>query len=316
MEAIQALPTEADERIGQAILATTDEFEGKNVDQRKELLASKYGISKNVFKRRRPAVLDYLVTYLDAVRPSGSSLADSTMVRHNLYALIRDVAQLYYGFIVYKFVKDFDKRLRASSSSAFQPPRRNSRALTDTLYNAYLELIWSSGYCRDDASYSCRTMILASVPSELLDALGASLTEIFDAMPFALRNRQALCLDRYGSMQDLRDYRERLDAFRAWWDSWATENLCLEETNASSDQVIAQIMSCCDNILGPIVITAEINIGDTGSIMDRVVRAVADYYGLEPSSPILDGKSLQDYCRPHLERAKIGGYYDLVRLVP
>ena len=316
MEAIKALPTEADERIGQAILAATEEFEGKNVDQRKELLASKYGISENVFKRRRRVVLDYLVAHLYTDRTSpGPDLADYTMALHNLSALTRDVAQFYLAFITYKFVKSFDKQLHTSScSDALQPSRRHTRALTDVLYNAYWELILSSGYCRDDAAYSCRTKVLASFPSELLTMLAGGLDEIFDVMPFEPRHRQRICQDRHDRTPDLWDYRERLRAFRRMWDSWATENLCLE-VNTGSDQIIAQVMACCHNILEQTAM-ARIAIGNTRSIMDRMVCAVANYYGLEPSSPILDGKSLQDYCRPHLEKAKIGGYYDLVRLVP
>lgn len=319
MEAIKALPTETDKHIGQAILAATNEFEGKNVGQRKEVLAGKYGISENVFKRRRQAVLDYLVAHLYTDRTSpGIDLADYTMALHNLRALIRDVAQLHYGLVTYKFVKDFDKRLRTSSvSGALHPPRRYARALTDTLYSAYLELILSSGYCRDDAAYSCRTKVLASFPSELLTMLAGGLDEIFDVMPFEPRHRQRICQDRYDrTTLDLWDYRERLRVFRRMWDSWATENLCLEVTNIGSDQIIAQVMSSCHNTLEQTAMAGRIKIGDTGPIMDRMVRAVANYYGLEPSSSILDGKSLRDYCRPNLEKAKIGGYYYLVRLVP
>ena len=63
IEAIERIGDSTDKRIAEAILCTNDDFSGKTVEARKALLASD-GISAEMYKKRRSAVLDFVTSFL------------------------------------------------------------------------------------------------------------------------------------------------------------------------------------------------------------------------------------------------------------
>jgi hypothetical protein len=315
--AIATLPTRSDRLIAQAILGATKDFEGKIVDERKQFLEDNYSITKSTYKRRRLKVLTFLVDYLmsdDAdVSLQGGDLAAYTSSLHNLGCLLQDVAQLSYIFSAYEFIKAFDKQLYASPKSP-QPSRRHNCVLTDSLYEAYLELILSAGYCLHEAPYSCRAQLLTHIPVAFLSETEGRLEQIFDFMPFHSDNINLICQNRYSRIKDLLVYRRTQQAFKSLWKPWARAKLTFDSSTDISDEIV-DIQFHCYKLLDLALESLNYHFSD-GEYVDNIIGIVADYYGLEPSSQILDGQSLSDHCLPYLQKQSPLRFYFRISMVP
>jgi hypothetical protein len=309
-DAIAALPTPDDRLIGQAILAA-DKFVGDEVNTRKRTLDEDHGIDENRYKRRRPKILSLLAGYLEPETGRTDDMADYTASIRDLTCLFTDVAHLSYCCVAYTFVLDFDKQLNEASASDSQRLRRHRHSITDGIYKAYLELVWSAGYCLDEAPYSGRTRIATALPDDVLPHIATLLDHIFELMPFSTRQRAAFCLNRYNS-PSLFDYRNSLGIYRSYlWTPWEREHLDFIPNLYSS---AIPIYIRCRELLLNVFHTLNIRLDRAPEFMEAFVAAVANYYGVELSTYIFNGKSLDDYCKGYIGDSDVFAYDTLHRV--
>jgi hypothetical protein len=310
-EAIAALPTPRDQLIAQAILAAETKYEGRKVDERKRTLDEDHGIDVNVYKRCRPHILDLLAQYLMQHEPRDPAptgdIVGYTESLENLKCLFWDVARLRHRSIAYLFVTNFDGLLSASNGGSFHL-RRHPPSICDALYKAYLELVLSTGYCLDDALYSCRTKILANLPAEVLSEISTMLGEVLDLMPFDSSGREHICENRYKHVLSLSNYRDRLAvAYVALWKPWMQDNLHFGQADAN--EVVEKIVTGCNQLL--LLARKSLNIHvDDHSLGGETVEIVATYYGTDASVLVLNDKSLLDYCERYFADRNITMMYE------
>lgn len=150
LEAIKRIEDGTDKAIAQAILCATEDFAGKTVAHRKDELAT-MGISADMYKERRPHILDFVVSFLcqdtNGAAPSGKIDASSlghlpdtntppahlhrylwpaghqmpAEAEQALEPLILPLADLYYAALCYTFVVNLTShpdilKLRTTSS--------------------------------------------------------------------------------------------------------------------------------------------------------------------------------------------------------
>jgi hypothetical protein len=309
--AIAALPTPDDRLIGQAILAA-DKFVGDDVNTRKRTLDEDHGIDGNRYKLRRPHILRLLVEYLAFETSHTGDIDSYTAAVRDLTCLFTDVARLGYCCIAYNFVIDFDKQLHDASASDSQRLRCHRRSIVDAIYDAYLELVWSAGYCLDEAPYSRRTRIANALPAEVLPQITTLLDRIFELLPFESRHRAALCQNRY-SPPSLFDHRNWLGVYRgSFWKPWEKHHLDFTPNLQSS---AIPIYVRCRELLQYVFRTLNIRLdGDDLGFMEASAEAVANYYGVELSAYTFEGKTLDDYYRDYFRRHKVISYYELHRI--
>jgi len=81
---VSSIDDPVDRRISEAVLATEDEFVGKTVERRKQILYEQHRITEDQYKERRPVVVEQLAAALeDALR---TGIAHEPAVRSNVRA--------------------------------------------------------------------------------------------------------------------------------------------------------------------------------------------------------------------------------------
>jgi hypothetical protein len=306
-DALAALPTPDDQLIGQAILAATDEFVGKDVNTRKRVLDEKHGIDVGRFKRRRPMILRLLAEHLLSTEAEDTNVSDYRKSLHNLTCLFEDAANLGLYCLAYEFVTDFDTRLTASDGAP-QHLRRRRASITEPFYDNYRELILSTGCCLGEAPYSCRTTILSVMPTEVVPEIARLLDGIFDALPLEAQMRIEFCHNHYAFPPDLYVYRSRLSMRRRVWNNWERNILTFDATNL---RVLRPIVTACKALLQYVHDSLNINLYNRPP--HSQVQAVADYYGVEPTC-IFNNKSLDEHCQDYLFPDDPRRYYELLRM--
>jgi hypothetical protein len=287
-DAIKALPTARDRLIAEAVMAATPEYEGHNVDERKRILDERAdGCSVNVYKRRRPQILEYITKYLMPRKPerseSASDITGYTESLENLKCLVVDTARLRHHFIAYLFTTMLNTQPRNNNPSTMQ---HHQRSINDALYKVYVELILSAGYCLDDAPYSDQTKMLANLPPVVLSEVSKMIEQVFALMPYDSSTRKVLCENRYGRLLGLARYRNRLAVlWTALWNPWTQENLQSNHADI--------VVTACNQLLLLGRESLKIYV-DNVPLTDEIRGAVAAYYGLTPSATIVNDESLQE----------------------
>jgi hypothetical protein len=298
IDAIEALPTSRDQRIAEAILAATDEYEGYNVDERKRILDKRAdGCSPDIYKRRRPKIIERLTRYLIREIDDTKSLDNQTdyiLSLDNLKCLFEDVAHFRYCCLTYSFVVFFDGQLTALDNQPLQL-RHNQRSIEDALYRSYTDLVLSGGYCFENAFYSSRDEILANLPAGIVGEISTKLTYVYDLMPFSEGARVQYCVNRFDLPLSLADYRAtRKTLYLLDWKHWAQANLHFDSSEKSD--LLGKIIAGCTRLLlfANNVLKAD---QDTELLVDEAAELVAGYYGIDQSRAILDSQSLyKHFC--------------------
>ena len=180
-DAIKAMPTPTDRVIAEAILAATSEFEDKNVDERKRLLATKYHIGETTFKRRRPKIVQLLVAYLvsdEGEAPFGTTLIDHAQACRDMATLFRDTHAVRYAFGALSFARYIDRHCSDSWPSDWAGERVIG-PIADVIWKRCVSLSLATTYCFSDAQYSDRRRMIANFPDELVNRLSGSLETVF-----------------------------------------------------------------------------------------------------------------------------------------
>ncbi len=221
-DAIADLPTKRDQLIGQAILAATHEFQGKNVDERKRALDKGHGIDENAFKRRRPVLLKLIVAFLlDNGLEESAPLELSTLDGYrqalsDLLCVVDDVIRLYEQCRAYLFICTYNRTLVGSND--WTPGC--DRILRDALYRSYVDLVISGGYCFDAQAYSRAKEIKTNLPGEASTLLSSALENIYRVLPLDADRRITVCTAFFTGLPNPRDGRffwDRLDRrFTEW----------------------------------------------------------------------------------------------------
>jgi hypothetical protein len=306
-DAIASLPTPDDQLIGQAILGATDDFVGDDVNTRKRTLDELHGIDAARFKRRRPAILRLLAEYLQSNETKGISASEYRQSIRNLTCLFEDTANLGLYCLAYEFVTDFDKQLSASEDIP-QYLHHHRDSITGPLYDAYLELILSAGYCLSEAPYSCRTTILNVMPAEIVPGITVRLDSLFETLPFKPHMRADFCRNRYVLPPDLYTYRSRLYTYGQHWGNWERYNLNFA---ANDLDALQPIVTGCGELLQYVHDSLDIDLFSWPP--SRPVQAVVNYYGVEPTC-ILKDKSLEQHCQDYILPDDPRRCYELMRM--
>lgn len=102
LDAVSDIKDNKTERsIAEAALCTDKRFVGKSVNDRKAMLETTDGISRDVYKDKRPSAVGQVVAYLSASKPKSESpytlmrLAKADYFYYNLRCVMRDARNLY-----------------------------------------------------------------------------------------------------------------------------------------------------------------------------------------------------------------------------
>jgi hypothetical protein len=287
LDALNSLST-PDRLIGEAILASTPEYEGKSVDQRKRLLDEHHGIGENLFKRRRPHVLDAIVAYLSPTQIA-TATTDGPSRRHYQVAL-RDIRQVLLdgrrladicrGCM---FVRALNRALTTNNTwpPGLQPG--NEKILLDAVYEQHMNLVVSGGYCFDDAPYSQRARIDANLPAIAITEIANALDRIYSCLPIEARYRRVFCEGYFGSIADLYEERVWQKGHRILWGT----NLRL--TPKQSDDITSGYGQLAD--VAREYLNMRVRQKERDAITRETSEVLARYYGISPDSPLNFGSN-------------------------
>ncbi len=308
--AIAAAQTKDDQLVAQAILAATDEFAGKIVDERKRLLDETYGISLDTFRRRRPVVLKTLVAYLTdpGAAESTPRLTEYRQALRDITCLAEDAARLSSEWRGYLFICKFNQELTHADCWPHTFSAKASWMVTDALYKPTLDLMLTAAYCFDNAPYSQRARIAKSLPAEVLTVFPEAVEEIWACGPLGHHDRADVCKKHLEPTTALSHYRKQRVIWHGLWDMGA--KALRFGLDPEPEPYIATIISACRKITWTAYDWFGIKMPH-GHLEWQTGRMVASYYGVDASATICqdthsnENISLQHYVRYFLMTERI-----------
>lgn len=312
--AIGDQPTSDDRLIAEAILAA-GRFEGLIVEQRKELLEQENHISKDVFKKRRPVVMEALVDYLFTRAPQTRDSKAYGECMDSVLLVGKDVNVLCARFAASLFVL-WTTRYLIEEKASLDHYRRSPSVITDALAHAHVNLILSGYEAFGRGEHSRRDKLLTNFPSDFVDDLDVSLREFHAKLPVKEMQRGLLCRQYFWGVSSVEHERSlRADAARSWrrWSEttmpwlYSTQDLPYRPARSRAD-AFDTVCHYYENVRATIRLT--LRVADNYVLPYSLVEeSAADYYGVDLSAQ-LGGLTLGERLKVHQNSGRFAHEYE------